>query len=869
VDPVPTAKPLAQIFMLGRFAVSLPTGEVPSTTWTKRRPVELLTALALATGHVLHREELIDRFWPDKDLEAGANNLYRAVHDLRKIVGDEVVTSARGVVSLCDDVWIDVDAFERLVRDGDPASLQRALTLYQGSLLPDNPYEESLDARRASMRQGFIDASLRLVGHFQKNADPEQLSPGEEVAVLRRLLDVEPCVERAHRLLMEALTQAGRHGEAQQQYAECVRVLRERLDTDPSRETHDLWTRLRDGRTGDAQKPTAGTPTPSAAPTTPAARAEAWRRLARRFVNADDPAPLRGRPGLAPQLDAFVSRGSGALLVIGEAGVGKTRVALDCAARAHARGAHVMAGVGYDFEGTAPFTPFVDAWNDYRRRTGASPDDNPFIAFQPSGGSAQEDRLRLFQSVENALLEVAGDGSVCLVLEDIHQADESSLQLFHHLARAAGDLRLMLVATLRGEEVRVGQALHRLLGGLNRERLVERIELTRLDREGTIAIITDVLGSEPDSDVVDAIYRLSEGNPFYTEEIVHALRSDPSLAKLPDNVVSTVLERVARLGRETESLLVTASVIGRYFDFDVLRDAMGLHTTAALDALERGIEGRLVEESGGRYRFRHALIRESLYSSLTHARRVYSHRAVAKALEESGPNDDHAEILAFHHQAAGQLDRALPCLLSASKRAQQRLGFGEAVSFLVQAIELMGNIGQEPDSAHFDALLALGSMRVALGDLDDAVADLQAAAALKNRTTGWQPGDAQRARALRLSALALIERGDLNGAETDLDEALALLRRDNSPSEMSSLYYLYSQLRWHQDRHQDAYGLAEKCLVEAEKLDDPYAVARGYEMLALACHSLGEWRKGTEFEERRRNLAEGGLDVASAFDVHL
>jgi tetratricopeptide (TPR) repeat protein len=118
-----------------------------------------------------------------------------------------------------------------------------------------------------------------------------------------------------------------------------------------------------------------------------------------------------------------------------------------------------------------------------------------------------------------------------------------------------------------------------------------------------------------------------------------------------------------------------------------------------------------------------------------------------------------------------------------------------------------------------------------------------------------------------VAGLALIEGGNLDAAEKHLDDALEALGDVEDLGELCNLYYLYSQLRWHQSRHEEAFALAQKCLEMAEKADDEEAVAKGYEMLALACHSLGEWKQGREYEERRGQI--GTLDVASAFDVHL
>jgi tetratricopeptide (TPR) repeat protein len=205
-------------------------------------------------------------------------------------------------------------------------------------------------------------------------------------------------------------------------------------------------------------------------------------------------------------------------------------------------------------------------------------------------------------------------------------------------------------------------------------------------------------------------------------------------------------------------------------------------------------------------------------------------------------------------------------LLRAAARARERLGFAEAVAFLERALALCDGGDAPAGARELDILLAIGGMRVALGELDTAVRDLDRAAALA--APGWRPSPSERARALRLAALALIEAGDLDAAEKRLDDALREVREEGG-AELASVLYHFSQLRWHQSRHRDAYALAERCLAVAEASNDAPAIARGYEMLALACHSLGEWQEGMEHEEKRQALASGALDVASAFDVHL
>jgi DNA-binding SARP family transcriptional activator len=842
------AEPKARIFLLGRFGVEVDGRAIPASSWRKRRPIELLAALALAPGHVLHREELIDRLWPDKDLDAGANNLHRALYDLRRVTDAELATLDRGVARLSESAWVDVDAFERGATGTTKDALVQAVELYHGTLLPDDPYSEALAARREGLRQRFIDAGLRLARLQRETGDSEAC-----IDVLRRVLAHDAALEPAHQLLMKVLAEAGRMGDALRQFSECTSALRARLDAAPSKETLDLRAAIDRGAI-------------AARPRTEPLRSEP-------AAKSDPFEPMHGREVEVAAVRQFVAGGRGVLLVIGEAGLGKTRLLRECARLAASAGSPVLRGQSLDEDSGVPYAPFADAWAHHRRATAALPESDPFSSFAPSGGSAQEDRLRLFQSVERAVELIGKDRPVCLVIEDLHQADQSSLHLYHHLARATRTMPLLLVGSLREEEVRVGGALHTMLGAFGRERLASRVALRRLDREATARLVEQLLARAPEPEVVAAIHALTEGNPFYTEEVVQAMREEGTARPtVPPQLLETVRHRVHRLGRDAERLFTSAALIGLTFSFDIARRAAGLAAEAALDALEGGIEARIVEESTGEYRFRHALTRQALLDTVTHARRVYLHRTIAEALEQlsSEGQRDHerrAEVLAFHHESAGQLDRALPYLLTAGQSAQTRLGFAEAVAFLERAIALMDATRREDGAERFRVLRTLGGMRMALSDLDGAVRDLDAAAALV--MGGFRPSPTETALVKRVAALALIQGGRLVEAGQRLEDAVAALAGSRDDPELPAVLYLFAQLRWHEEKYAEAKELAQRSLAEAEARGDRRAMSKGHEMLALVCHALGAWQEGHAHETERQALADGALDVDQAFDVHL
>lgn len=838
------SSPPARIYLLGRFAVEVEGRAIPAGAWRRRRPVQLLSALALAQGRALHREQLIDRLWPDKDLESGANNLHRALHDMRRIAGVELARIDHGVVRLDDAAWVDVAEFEQACGASDPARLAHGLALYQGDLLPDDPYADALAARRHALRQRFVDAALRLAALYEQRGEH-----AARIELLRRAVAIEPTLEPAHQGLMSALAQAGRQQEALQQFAQCARALHAGLGVEPALATRKLRRAIESGQL-------ALPPGPSLAR---AGSAEGARRL----LGRGEPRAVHGRDASLARVARFTARGRGALLIVGEAGIGKTRLAAECARGMPASA--VMIGLSSELGGGLPYAPFVDAWADLRRRGLAPAELDPFLEARPSSGSAQEDRLRLFQAIERSLIALAQRGSVLLVVEDLHQADESSLYLFHHLARAARTLPLLLVGTLREEGVRAGQPLHVLLGSFGREQLGERLVLEPLEPEAIDAIARDVLGDA--SLQRDTIQSLAEGNPFFAEELARALAAPGGDAAPLRDLLGTVRARVRRLGRSAERLLTAAALVGARFPFEIARAAAGLDHEAALDALELALEARIVEEEDHACRFRHAITRKALSEQLPHPRRTYLHARIAAALEADGARaQQHADALAYHHEAAGDLERALPYLLGAARRAQQRLGLSEAAGMLARALDIMDAIDHPDVAQRFHALRALGGLRLALSDLDRAVRALDAATELA--ADGWQPAASEIAAAQRLAAMALIQAGRHEEAEQRLTRVIDA-RDAEASAELAGALYLLGQLRWHQERFAEAYDLALRALREAERRGDARGMAKGHEMLALACHALGKWREGQEHERARADLGSETLDVDQAFDVHL
>src|SRR5512133_2306276 len=212
---------LLRVYLLGRFEVVREDAPIPAHAWRRRRPADLLKLVAVAPGRTLSREQVVDTLWPDKDPASGANNLHRALYDLRQSLGGRWVDIEHGAVSLQGDVWVDVDAFEAAVARGDRTSLAQAVALYHGELSPEDRDAPWLDPRRAALRDRFVEAAVPLARAAFAEGDVQAALP-----LLRRLVDVRPAHEEAHRLLVRLLAASGRRADALRQHDACELALR-------------------------------------------------------------------------------------------------------------------------------------------------------------------------------------------------------------------------------------------------------------------------------------------------------------------------------------------------------------------------------------------------------------------------------------------------------------------------------------------------------------------------------------------------------------------------------------------------------------------------------------------------------------------
>jgi predicted ATPase len=308
----------------------------------------------------------------------------------------------------------------------------------------------------------------------------------------------------------------------------------------------------------------------------------------------------------------------------------------------------------------------------------------------------QAEQQRLFEDLLVFSTMLSERSPLLLVLEDAHWADSGSLFLLRHLARHTRRQRVMIVATYREVELDEARPLHEVLLDLNRERLATRLKLPRLGREETGELLAVLFDREASPEFLDGIYRETEGNPFFIEEVCKALvesgglwhehgrwQRAPSMPELsiPQSVQVAIQSRVGKLPPDCQQILLLAAVLGREFDFDTLAAASELDADALIEALESSERAQLIEEvsveGGGTFAFEHRLIPTTLVESLRTLQRRRLHVRAAAALETLHPDD--FEALAYHYSQAGNVEKATRYLLKAGDRARALNAHHEAL----------------------------------------------------------------------------------------------------------------------------------------------------------------------------------------------
>jgi DNA-binding winged helix-turn-helix (wHTH) protein/tetratricopeptide (TPR) repeat protein len=468
--------------------------------------------------------------------------------------------------------------------------------------------------------------------------------------------------------------------------------------------------------------------------------------------------PPRGMVGrerelaaLLSGLDDAASRRGRLVLISGEPGVGKTRMADEVAAAADAKRMAILVGHCSEHDEAVAYLPFVEILEDFIDR-----ESNPDVLRAALGEQAPE-LARLIPKLKNILPElpppldlppaqarrhlfncffdfvarIASERSTLMILEDLHWADDSTLSLLDHLSQRLSDLPLMVIGTYRDGEINLTRPLAKTLEDSFRGRLATRVRLKGLPRDGVAAMLNSLSGKSAPAVVVGEVFAETEGNPFFVEELFRHLeeenllydsagqfRSKLQIAELdaPPSVRLVVARRLARLSDLTQKMLATAAVIGRFFSFEILQASSDAAADSILECLEEAEKAGLVfsvaESPKVRFAFSHELTRQAVIGGLSAARRQRLHFEVAEAIErtcaaapesrDGGSLNDHVAELAHHYSRGGNPEKAAKYCLRALLRFADLGSTAEAIVQFESGLELLQQLPDDDRRANLE-----------------------------------------------------------------------------------------------------------------------------------------------------------------------
>ncbi|MBV8693838.1 MAG: AAA family ATPase, partial [Actinobacteria bacterium] len=421
--------------------------------------------------------------------------------------------------------------------------------------------------------------------------------------------------------------------------------------------------------------------------------------------------------------DAAVAGEAGTVLVEGDAGIGKTRLVDELCRRVRDRGALTAKGVCVPVtDGGLPYGPVAGIRRELARALGdAAPqllgplaDDLPAV-----GGRAQSKvshqhkrildevaKTNLFESILSVLTTLAERSPLVIVFDDLQWADSASAELLSFLTRNLDNVRVLLVGTIRTDEVGSDHALRPWLAEISRHNRVTRLPLAGLGRDDVQVLISGILGHEPDWTLAEAVWARSQGNPFFAEELTAA----GPVSSLPPELTRVIMTRVETLSKKAQQLLRIASIVGMDVEHNVLAAVADGFDADALDAaVSEAVDSQVLVLDDARtgYRFRHALLREALDASLLPGERVRLHRRVAESLTADGRGRSRPAELAVHWWAAEAWAEAHATSLEAADAALALWGFPEAQAHLERALAACDRMPPDSQPSAADRLALL------------------------------------------------------------------------------------------------------------------------------------------------------------------
>jgi DNA-binding SARP family transcriptional activator/tetratricopeptide (TPR) repeat protein len=692
------------IRLFGELAVQYQGRALPVHT-PPRVPV-LLAYLVLHRDRLVRRSELAFTLWPDEPEETALANLRRHLNYLRSALplGNEWLLVDKKFVRLNPSapVTLDTAEFERLSARAE--SRADAVNVYGGELLAGM----SDDFPRAE-RERLLNLQIANLVYLV-SAERAARNYRAALGYTARLHALDSWREDVIRQIIVLRSEAGDRAGALAAYEEFAARLAEELGTAPMRETQDAFACVLEGRS----PPVAD------------------------FVNLLEPReeprellPFVGRGAEMSLLRAAwtrAARGRGSVaLIVGAAGLGKSRLVQRLCEDVVEQGGHVAFGRASDDQQVA-YEPFAQALAPFVPMLGRSTlDDAPLLALAtllpelavsraglnaPVRLAPADERVRLFEAAAGAFAVLAAARPLAIVLEDVHWTTEATLELTAFLANRLAELPVLLVATYREEELARAHPVRELRRSLARQQRLTSIALAPLERDDLSRLVDELAAtSDSGADLASLLYERSEGNPFFAGEILRdaiesgAVRIDSGkwrvieqLKGVPAALMATLERRIERLSAPTRPVAAVCAVIGRTFDVELVSEAGGWSGAQTLAALGELVDRKMILESkdqpGNRFAFAHDLMRQALYVAQASEARRRRHQRVGEVLESlhTSTYESVSSTLALHFDRGGDASRAVPHYLAAARRALALPALHESVDLATRGLELTDDV---------------------------------------------------------------------------------------------------------------------------------------------------------------------------------
>jgi DNA-binding winged helix-turn-helix (wHTH) protein/tetratricopeptide (TPR) repeat protein len=489
------------------------------------------------------------------------------------------------------------------------------------------------------------------------------------------------------------------------------------------------------------------TPVPQPASTETAAASEATLKpMSREAATMIGSQPLVGRGReialLQERLEAALQGNGNVVLITGQAGIGKTRLVRELRHHAAGKGFQWLEGK-YNKAESHPYEAWAEAARSYLQRAAPHvPDISrvhlakivPELVQTAKGeservrGDPDDERFRLFEGLTQFFIHLSRESPLALFLDDVQWA--SSIDLLHYLSRSIGSQKVLTLAAYRDDELKERPNLPSTVLAMNRERLFHPLPLKPLEQTEVAQLMSRTLEKNITSQLVDVIYRKTEGNPFFVEEVLRLLQErrafvetdqgwevkEPASLETPESVKAIINERLERLGKDAEEQLRMASVIGREFPLELLRQVIGESEDKLVEVMDRCEAAGLIipkREPGQEiYGFTHDLMYEALYESIGTARRKRQHLSIGQAIETlyAKKLEDRYDALAHHFFEGNDLEQALHYSELAAERAISVHAYNRAVRLLEHALEVQAALEPDNRAKRCNLLLTLGGV---------------------------------------------------------------------------------------------------------------------------------------------------------------